>query len=613
MFVAICANMETLLQVILLSLLIGADRSSIAGEKVVLPTSLESAQGLIKSKKPEDALAILSSYIPSRDEFSAYHYAYAQALVQVQQPYESIEHYRLAYLYAGSDSDKERMLLERAEVYAGMGYSSEAVVCFDVFLSQFPKSNLIERAELGIAESRYRLGEFKEALTHFEKAGSSFRALYGKANALQSLGKAAEASDIYQDLIKNDPEVINSSPDTLFNIGENHRQLGRLNDAKIFFSSVKDDVIKYRCAIGLGLIASKEGQFDAAVKYFNTAAESPDRQVRSEASMDRADVQIRLEKYDEAEAALLEVRNGYSYGKQYDTATLLLSKLYRTRGKLNESVAVLTALIYRRTPSSAALDELETIMLEAKEQDRDAFVKLWNSAGRWLLDPSRSESLVKIARRLRHSGTPFFEVCAWLIRHGSEDAKTEGRLLLADFYADLGDSATARGYLTRPTIKGHSDEVLRISAKAYLADHDPVNASQALMAVREPRETDMLLLMDSMKSLKNTGKVIQFCRKTFMKTPATPQVAVRFADILFDADKPHDALEYYRAAVAAMKSMGSDHAVSPDIEWAHLRISMIAHDGDRTASLAAIQMEKNTLGRFAAAELKGNSLRRKLE
>jgi tetratricopeptide (TPR) repeat protein len=604
--------METMLPFLLASLLFFSSSPAFAGEKIT-PSTFERANELIKSLKPADALEALSAYSPSHEEFSAYHYAFAKTLVAMLQPYESIEHYRLAFLYAESDSDKERLLLERAEVYAGMGYSSEAVVCFEVFLKKYPKSGFAERVELGIAESRYRLGEFREALAHFERAGSALPSRYGKANTLQSLGKTTEAGDIYHELIKNDPEVINSSAETLYNIAENHRQLGRLNDAKIYYSSVKDKFIKYRSAIGLGLIAANEGQFDAAVKYFNTAAESPDRQVRSDAILNRAAVQMRLDKHDEAEAALLELRNGYSYGKQYDTATLLLSKLYRTRGKLDKSVSVLKPLIYQRTPSSAALDELEAIMLEAKERDRDSFVKLWNSVGRWLLDPSRSASLVKIAHGLRKSGRPYFDICTWLVRYGSEEVRREGRLLLADLYADMGDPAAARDHLAHTKFTGQNDEVLRITAKAFLADHNPANASQALMTVRELREADMALLLDTMSLLRNRDKVLQFCMQRFTKTPVTPQISVRFADILFDAGRTDDALTYYLSAVAAAKAGTKEHAMSADIEWAHYQISVLTQRDKKKAALSAIQMEKNAVGRLAAAELRGDDLRRKIE
>jgi len=606
--------MRTLLHSILLSLLVlvvGAAPAAQEGPSVM--SLLDNARNMIAAEKSDEALALLSSYHPSREEFSAYHYACALALVKLHRSYDSIEHYRLAYLYAGSALEKERLLLERAEVYVGMGYSSEAVVCFEVFLQNYPKSNATERVELGIAESRYHLGDFREALVHFDKAGSSLPARYGKANALQALGRTAEAREIYKDLIENDPEVINASQETLYNIGENYRRSGELGDAKIYFTSVKDTIIQYRAAIGLGLIAMQQGKFDDAVALFTTAAESPARLVRREAIMHRADAHMRLGKLDEAEAALVEIRNRYPYGTQFDTAVLLLAKLYRTRGKFNESVAALKTLIYRRIPVKAALDELEAIILEAQERDRAVFVKLWNSSGRWLLDPARAASLAKIAQGLRFTGKPFIDICSWLIRYGSEDAKSAGRLQLADFYVGMGDPAIAWGYIKRARVKGHSDEVLRIKARIFSARNEPINVSRAIMGIHELQEGDMLLFLASLKSKvrKDSDKEIQFCLQTFKKMPATPQVALRFADILYDKGRTGDALAYYKAAVATVKPGAQDRMALADREWAHYRISVLATGEDRTASLKAIQTGKDAVNRFAAAELKETLLRKR--
>ncbi|NTW66561.1 MAG: hypothetical protein HGB21_09700, partial [Nitrospirae bacterium] len=100
-----------------------------------MPTNtLEMARNLIKQKKPYEAIQDLAYYKPSQNERSAYHYIYAQALVQAKKLYASIEHYRLAYIFAVSDADREQLLLERADVYAQMGYYAEAAVCLDVFL-----------------------------------------------------------------------------------------------------------------------------------------------------------------------------------------------------------------------------------------------------------------------------------------------------------------------------------------------------------------------------------------------------------------------------------------------------------------------------------------------
>ena len=565
---------------------------------------LDRAVALLNSGKPEEALETLAAYTPLREELSGYHYVYARALVDAGKAYASIEHYRLAYIYAAAQADKERMLLERADVYASMGYHSEAVVHYGMFLKLFPKSNMAEQAEISIAEAYSGLRQFREALAHFEKAGSSLRVLYGKANALQSLGRTKEAHKIYSELIENDPEVTETSSETLYNIGENFRQSDRFAEAKVYFFAVKDEAFRFRSAIGLGQIAIKEKRFDDALGFFDTAAKSPDRFVRRDAILWRAETNMAVEKYDDAETALRAIRAQYYDGKEYDRASLMLAKLYRVRGKYKEASDLLKGLIIRRTPSIEALDELEALMLVIKDRDPEALAKIWTSTGRWLLDPSRSESIVKIAQGLRYSGRPLIDVCAWLIRQGTGNTKSQARVLMADFYAGLGETTIAMSYLERARIKGHSDEALRVKARAHLGNNDALRASQAIMSVKKMGEADMLLLLDAMQSLKNIEQAASFCKRMFEKERLSVQARVRFADILYNAGRTDDALAQYRAAAAMEKPGAKDDAAVADLEWAHYRIAELARGETRMASLKAIQASKNAVGRFAAAELK---------
>ncbi len=107
-------GMKNLLHITILSFFLAASQAVFTAEAIAAPSSLERAKELILSNKPADALAALSSYYPSHEEMSAYHYAFARALVALKQPFDSIEHYRLAYIYADSTADRERLLQERA-------------------------------------------------------------------------------------------------------------------------------------------------------------------------------------------------------------------------------------------------------------------------------------------------------------------------------------------------------------------------------------------------------------------------------------------------------------------------------------------------------------------
>jgi tetratricopeptide (TPR) repeat protein len=577
-------------------------------------TPLERAKVLIAENKPAMTIDALSTYHPSHEELSDYHYVYAKALTALKHPYESIEHYRLAYVYASSPADKERLLFERANVYAGMHYSSEAAVCFDVFLKQFPQSSLAERAHLGIAEARYQLGEFREALVHFEKAGTSHQTLIKRAITLQALNRNDEAYKLFHDMIEQDPELVRSSPDTMYNLGESYRRMGKLKDAKIFFGLVQDPAFKYQAANGLGLVALTEKRIDDAVTAFTLAAESPERSVKCDATMNLADAFMRMGKNEEAQVALQDIKKNYPYGRQYDAAIILLARLYRTQGKFNESLSLLRELILRRNPVSAAFDEIESIFNEAKDRDPNKFINLWATAGSWLLDPSRARSIVKIAPHLRSSGKPFLDVCTWLIKYGPTDVQSETWLLLADFYADLGDAAAARNCLKLANPAASSDTILRIRAKIALASKEGLSGAEMVMKIHDLTEDDVLLLLDSMKLLTNIKKETAFCEWAMRNKSVSAATAVQFADILYAAGDRKKALAYYRVAVAARTEKAIiDVKTRADVEWAYYRIAAIAKGEDAENALKAIQTKNNAVGRFAAAELKGAQLLRRID
>jgi len=586
-----------------------------ATEKIVSPAPLERAKILIAQNKAVVTLDLLSTYHPSHEELSEYHYIYARALVELNHPYESIEHYRLAYVYASTPAERERMLFERANVYSSMGYSSEEAVCYEVFLKEFPQSSLAEQAHQGIAEARYRLGEFREALVHYEKAGTSHQTLIKRALTLQALNRNEEAFKVFHDMIERDPELVRSSPETIYNLGECYRRIGKLKDAKIFFELVKDPFFKYLAANGLGLIALTEKRFDDAVTAFTRAAESPERSLKREAAMNLADVYMQMGKNEEAQAVLLQIKKNYPYGKQYDSALILLARLYRRQGKFYESISLLRELILRRNPVSAALDEIESIFNEAKDRDSSQFIKLWTMAGPWLLDPSRARSIIKIAPHLRRiAGKPFLDVCAWLVKYGPTDVQSEACLLLANFYADLGDATSARNYLNRANPAASSDSILRIQAKIALVSKKGRMAAESIMKIHDVSEDDVLLLLDSMKLLANIKKEKAFCERALRHKNVSFAIAVQFADILYAEGDRQEALFYYRAAIAARtKEVNKDSETIADEDWARYRIAVLSKSGDAENSLKAIQAENNEVGRFAAAELKGAQLRRRAD
>lgn len=554
--------------------------------------SLERAMECIQATNPAEALKILAGYQPSSQDLSLYHYAYAKAYELSKRQYESIAHFRMAYLYSKDDEMKERSLLERAEAYAKIGFHSEATLVLRIFLKKFPHSPYETRAFLGLADSLYRLGLFTEAEEAYEKAGNSTRASYGKANALHSMGKIKDAHEIYLTMLERDRGYVESSQETLYNVGENLRLMGEISAARIYFNSTTASPLKYRAFRSLGLIEFEEGHLDTAKKFFYSAIQSPEKQLRRQALLNLTDTYMKQGRQEDAKSILLEIRRKYPYGKEYEEALLLLSQLYKKEGNFKESTSLLKELVFRHPPNQKALDEFESLILEAEEKGEEEFLKLWQNVGHWLLQPSRSQSLLKIAKGLKHSGKPYLETCTWLSQYGSNDVKSESILLLADFYADLGDPVRAMKYLQIKGLTGKNDDVLRITAKIHRANSEYQKAARLLLDIKELNQGDLVFLADLLESVQNDHKIMEFFKRALNRLSAPPWAYLKLADVLYKMGRKADALQYYQTVVSLYQK--GPEIKTQDLQWALYRISELSPSADTKNTLESIRKKNDT-------------------
>jgi tetratricopeptide (TPR) repeat protein len=567
---------------------------------------LERAQALLESSKYQEALAALSSFQPLEADLTTYHGLLARTFEGAGNLTGSIEHYRIAYLFARTPEEKERYLLRRAGVYSALGYDAEAALTFDVFLKHFPASPSTEVVHLDLAECRVRLGQYREALTHYGRAGTSSRALFGKASVMHHLGMIEDAHALFLSLIEKDRDYLNTSAAARYAVGENFRLLGLTADAILYLNTVQEPVLQERAALGLGFIDVQEGRYDSALKYFARAQESSEASVRRQALLASAESLRKAGRPKEAAEMLLEIKRSHPYSKEYDHALLQLAKIYRGEGKRSDAASLLRELVFRRSPDGRALDELDTIMREALTQDRNEFVRLWNESGQWLLDPSRTASLLIFAGGLKHTGRPFLDLCRWLLKYGENDAKVQVRLLLAGFYADLGDGATAQNYLARVQARSGvitRDAYLATAARVHLANGDRVKAAEAVIAMDQPSQQDISLLLDAARSMQDVGTSLNAIERSLRKAPVAPHSSVLFADLLFSAGRKAEARRYYEAATAADPgSAGSD---KKDIEWARYRLGRMAADGSPRADAGVPRSGNSSADRLREANLRG--------
>lgn len=578
--------------IMLLSLALEKGHAAGLSSAVDSTDAIGRAHALIQAKRHDEALSLLKGIQPSGADLSPYHAAYAKALEESGDLRSAVEHYRLAYVFSKSNDMREELLLGRCKAYQKMLYHSEAAVCLDAFLESYPASKHRETARLQLADARMRLGEYAEAKRHYDLAGRSAAALFGKANALQAMGMYKDAYELYLSLLKNDKGYINSSEETRLAMGENFRVMGKTADAKIYLNSVQDDLLRPKASLSLGLIAMAEGRLDEAVRLFGEASASSDKHTRRRGLISRAEALIKAGRHKEAEAGLIEIRNSGPFGGDYDQAMLLLATVDRMDGRFDEAVTILQELLFRRSPEPAVLEGLEAVLIAVMEKKPEMLSYIWNKAGQWILDPSRSDTLLRLARALKGSGRPFLEICRWLGRYGPQSAKAEAALLLADFYTRLGDHAQAQRHLDAAASKRNTDEYIRVSTRLYAGQGAWSKAALGVMSLREPNEEDILLLLDLARNEAATGRLLKFVERALKKIPGTVRMYTRFADLLFAVGRTDDARKYYEAASNANAVGGQDRK---DIEWARYRLSSYFPSANKTARPAKGKSQEERL------------------
>lgn len=544
--------------------------------------TLDKAEDLLTKGKPAESISLLQSYRPVAEELSRYHYLLASAFKRSRRFQDYLDQLRLSYIYAPKE-ERPRLLLERAEAYMSIGYYPEASLLFKLFLREFTNSppSLVMRAYRGLGESLYNLGHYDEAVNHFSRAGDNGEALYGVAKSLQATGKIKEAEVAFRKAIERDKDFLKTSEETLYRYGENLFMTKRYDEAKRHFILIKNSRLRAKADLLLGTMAKEQGRFNDALRYLNSAYVKGDRETKRSSLFQMAMVFINTGKKDEAKEKLLDIKLHYPYGKIYDRANLELARLYRESGEMERAISLLKELVFRRPPVREAIDEFESIILSVAERDREGLLRLWNSIGNWLLEPSRSETLIKVARLLRGSGIPFLKLTSWLIKYGDSNTKRRAGILLADLYADLGEPVRAQEYLKLSGMKATgNDDFHRTKARISLINSNLKDAVNSLLSIRELKGEDLSLISEVIDSIRDrNSKDFKALVNQYMKVAGEKGSSidyVRLGDILYSLNRKDEALFYYRKAVSE-KGKGGQEA---DLDWASYRINRISGEGD---------------------------------
>jgi tetratricopeptide (TPR) repeat protein len=564
-----------------------------------------------KDNNPYKAISELAESKPYEVEsLAVYHFINGEALSSIKRYFDAIEQLRLSYIYASDERLKEVSLIKRADVYAKLGFVYEAKNNYAVFIKDYPSSKYLPKAHLGIANCLSEIGYFTEAVKHYEMAGNTPEVMFNMANALQKLDKVDEARKAYANAMLVDKTYPDRSPETYYLMAENLRMSGKLSEARKILSTITTGPFRDSASLSLGLISMEETNNEDAIKHFQTIAFTRNIKVKVKALFNLSLAYLKTGKLKESIATLEDVRKNYPDSSMYNEALLILSRLYRHDGRIKESVSLLKELVYGNKPPKEAFSELETILLQASEKTGPGsegelrFADLWREVGQWMLDESRGEFLLKMAKSLKPEGKPFLQLCAWLAENGSGKVRVAAALDLADYYAAVEDIQLAEKYFTvvketnkELKVTQSNDPLLRIEAKI---DEGHRNAEQALkniMGVKEFDKRDFKLLGKIITDLKQTNsnnikQAVVFYERMINKFDGDAEDYVRLADIMYDTDE-EKALKYYRTA----------YEKNPQDEWTIYRIGLIVDMPETGTMLSKLQNGDNLLNRFAKTKL----------
>jgi tetratricopeptide (TPR) repeat protein len=537
-------------------------------------------------------------------QLSARHFSEAQALRSAGRGFESLAHLRLAYIYADAHESKAQAMLERGQVYYSMRNYHEAAICFRIFLNKFTETARRESVQLALADALFMSGFFREALAAYGEAGTSARALFGKAGTLHRMGRTEEARAVYMAALSLDKDYLRGAQETAYLAAENARAAGRRDDAKALLGAVKDEMLRHRCDLQRGLIAAEEGDHAAAVTYCESAKGSSDRETRRSALLCLGDAAMRAGRKQEGEAYFHELRREYWSGKERDAALLILARLSRSSGRVAEALPMLRELTFRHAPDKDALDEIGQILLEAREQDPSVAAELWKSVGRALLSPSRSSLLLEIAEALKPAGRPFVDLCRWITAHGTDGAKTRCGLSLADYYLSLGDRASAMSYLSNSGVRYLGDDGFRMQARVAYLDGQQDKAVGHLERVRDLSRDDVSLLSLIAGGMEPNSALLALFQRAMMSAQWSPQHHLAYAGLLDRAGRVSDSVEQYRRATAALPSASNGN---DDGQWGLYRIATLSRGQESQAAFQKIKKD-GQIGRLAELSAKEHRL-----
>lgn len=506
-------------------------------------SEVEILKKMIEEKKYDEAINFIEKTDPIVKKYDFYKTS-AEFFMKTGKYLKAIDYFKLAYINAEGNKEKDYTLLKRGECYLNLRNFSEAKLILSNLIKNSPNTLYLNDAYLLLAQTYEVLGDAREAIKYYEKVQPTMSAQIIKAKAYVRLNRFDEAIKIFEGIVKTEKEVFSNNPDIYYYYGEALRNKSRFKEAKTYLSGAKRiNGFSEKASLSLGLIAYAEKDFHSAISFLNEVLNSNDRESKSEALYYLGKIYYEKGQKKEAIDSFIRLRNNFPVSKGYGKATLYLITLSRESKDYIGAIKYIDELLKDKSYNDDLIGEIDLMLNELSQLNDREFKLYFDKYHPYLLKSRKFSSLIKYSEKL--SEDKRIPILNKVFLASSGEDKKKSATILFEHYLKKGDLTKALAY-EKFVDKSLTEKIKIID---YLFDGNYEKALAIIEKTNQPTLDDLDNLFYIEKRISNKNRVKSVLSRWFRRDDINWEFYNKIGDYYFDKDKKF-ALESYKKAVA---------------------------------------------------------------
>lgn len=504
---------------------------SISGANEIIGNETKHLEALIEQRRYEEAFNFINITEPNNDKYGFYKTS-ADFLMRMGKYIKAIDYFKLAYVNAKNQKEKDYTMLRRGECYLNLTYFDEAYSILKNLVKISPNSIYLNDAYLLLAQSSESIGKIEEALFYYQKLPPTLNAQIVKAKAYVRLGKYNDAVKIFDTMIKTEKGILSEKQDIYYYYGEALRNLGRKKEAKTYLSGAKRlTAFKDKATVALGLIAYEEKDYETALGYFKEVVGENKKDALATALYYIGKIYFDKGLKKEAKESFVSLRNNYPVAKEYKDATVYLIKIVREEKDYESFYKYTNELLKSFRIDNNLVYEIESMLSDLYQSKNDEFRKAFERYGVYLYKAKRFNTLIKLSDALSEDKREKLLNNIFLMSIGEEKRKVAN--ILFEYYIKKQDIEKALKF--ENYVEKHVVERLKIYDYLMASEYDKV--LKIIANSKELSRDDLEILFYISDKVQDKKRLNTLITKAIEINTLTVAELIKLGDYFFEKDK----------------------------------------------------------------------------